>query len=253
MALEIEILPLRADNYAYLLVSEGEAAVVDPGDAGPVLRRLAQLDVALTAVLLTHHHLDHVAGWEQVRRRGGDGCRVVGPRDSRLPMVDTPMGDGDRLRLGSETLCALAVPGHTRSHIAFHAGACAAVWTGDTLFAGGCGRVLEGTAAEMWASLQRLRALPDDTRIYCGHEYTADNLEFAASLLPHDPAVARRLEEVKALVSAGQPAVPSLLAEEKRSNPFLRADSEALAMAAGLPGADGARVFEAIRRRKDAW
>lgn len=249
--------PILSDNYAWVLTAEGgdRAVVVDPGQAGPVEEHLRARGLHLAAVLITHHHADHVAGvadlvatWE---------CPVYGPRSAALDFVDRPVADGDRIELGSPEirLDVLAVPGHTLDHLAYPGPG--AVLCGDTLFAGGCGRVFEGTPEMMQASLDRLAELPDDTAVLCAHEYTESNLRFAAAVEPENQAIARRLEVVQAIRRHGRPTVPSTLLEERATNPFLRTRApavvDAAASRAGRPVEPGPETFAVIRAWKDGF
>jgi hydroxyacylglutathione hydrolase len=252
---EVVALPAFADNYIWVLRRGGCAAVVDPGDAGPVLAYLREQGLRLVALLATHHHGDHVGGNEDLLRR--HPAPVYGPRDPRIPSVDRPVGDGDRVslpELGLE-LRVLEVPGHTRSHIAYLGGG--ALYCGDTLFACGCGRLFEGTAAQMHASLQRLAALPPETRVYCAHEYTLANIRFALAADPDNAALRARDAATRALRAAGRPTVPSTIAEERATNPFLRCQEAALAAAAGRQAgrrlADPEAVFAALREWKNGF
>lgn len=248
--MHVDILSAVGDNYIYLISDAGCAAVVDPTAAAPPLAKTGELNLALELVLLTHHHFDHTGGSRELKRAG---CTVVGPDDSRISPLDRPVKESDVVSLGDCKLQVISVPGHTSSHVAYYSAEHGVIFTGDTLFAAGCGRVFECTAAEMWNSLQRIRALPDETLVYCGHEYTLENLEFAANLEPNNPDVRKRLEEVRKKCRQGLPAVPSTLALEKATNPFLRVDTEAMRKAAGLPRGPAEDVFAEIRLRKDRW
>ena len=245
------ILPSLADNYIYLLADAREAVVVDPGDAAPVLAQLRTSGLRLRAILLTHRHADHTAGAGELRRATGGA--VVGPAECAACEQDRTVADGETVAFGSHTMRVLAVPGHTLGHVAYYSETARGVWTGDTLFVGGCGRVLEGTPAQMWRSLCRLRALPPDTRVYCGHDYTLDNLDFAAGILPRDPDIRARLDEIRKLEKEGRPTVPSAIGVEQRTNVFLRADDDLVRHALGLNDPDPVAVFAELRRRKDAW
>lgn len=245
------ILPALSDNYIHLLVDAGEAVVVDPGVARPVLAQLQTLGLRLRAALLTHHHADHTAGADELRH--ATGCSVVGPAECGACQLDRTVADGETIACGEYSLRVLAVPGHTRGHVAYYCETAAGVWTGDTLFQGGCGRLLEGSAGQMWQSLCRLRALPPETRIYCGHDYALDNLEFAVSLLPDDPALLARLAEIRQQEQSGRPMVPSTIGAEQRTNLFLRADDAQVRHALALSTHDPAAIFAELRRRKDAW
>ncbi|WP_145002893.1 hydroxyacylglutathione hydrolase [Pseudomonas oryzihabitans] len=221
-----DILPLPAfnDNYIWLLkdAATRQAVVVDPGDAAPVLAWLdAHPDWRLTDILITHHHNDHTGGIAALKQRSG--ARVTAPADERIAGVDLALQDGDRLEVLGATFEVLRVPGHTAGHIAYYlAGEHPLLFSGDTLFSAGCGRLFEGTPSQMLASLQRLASLPDATAIYCGHEYTQSNLRFAQAVEPANPAVQAALEETRRLREANRPTLPTTLARERTFNPFLR-------------------------------
>lgn len=253
--MEIERLPCRTDNYVWLLHEPrtGSVAVVDPADAEPVAERLAARGETLDFILNTHHHGDHVGGNLALKARYG--CTVVGPRAdaARIPGIDIALGEGDRFAFGAEEARIFDVPGHTRGHIAFWFEGAGALFCGDTLFALGCGRLFEGSPAQMWDSLSKLRALPDATQVYCAHEYTQSNARFALTADPANAALKARAASVDAARAKGEATVPSLLGEEKRTNPFLRADDPGLARAAGLAGAAPADVFAAVRAAKDRF
>ena len=253
----IEQVPVLNDNYAHLLhdPGSGATAVVDPGAAAPVLERLARTGWRLDRVLLTHHHGDHCGGVPELTAR--TGCAVVGAaRDAqRVPGgLTDEVGEGDTLLLGGVGLVVLATPGHTDGHLSFWFPESQAVFCGDCLFSLGCGRLFEGSPAQMWASLAKLRDLPGDTRVYCGHEYTAANGRFARLVERDNPALLDRLAEVEALRGRGASTVPSTIAGERAANPFLRADQPSVARAVGLPpGAPPDRVLGELRRRKDVF
>ena len=253
MSLEIRLVPLLTDNYAYLLhdAASGEAAVVDPSEAGPVLAMLKETGWRLTHILNTHHHHDHIGGNAALQQ--ATGAHLAGPeRDRhRIPGLQTGLGEGDTYRVGTRVLRALEVPGHTSGHIALVFDEDQAVFCGDTLFALGCGRLFEGTPAQMWDSLKTLRALPEATRVYCGHEYTQSNARFAVTVEPGNSDLAARVEKIAKLRAAGQPTIPSTIDLENRTNPFLRADRPALQEAQGGAGRDPVEIFAEIRRRKD--
>ena len=252
-ALEIIGLPAFEDNYIWLLRRGGTVAVVDPGDAAPVLGYLAATGTRLCAVLATHHHGDHVGGIDAIVAH--HAVPVYGPAAEDIDGVDHPLADGDRFGLTDLGIDfeVLAVPGHTRGHIAYYRRGM--LFCGDTLFGAGCGRLFEGTAAQMHASLARIKALPADTQIYCAHEYTQANLRFAAAVEPGNAATRSRIEATARLRNQGQPTVPSTLDLELATNPFLRWDAPAVAAAAqhrlGRPAADPVEVFAAIREWKN--
>ncbi|HWA39101.1 MAG TPA: hydroxyacylglutathione hydrolase [Burkholderiales bacterium] len=251
----LEIVPVAAfkDNYVWTLRRGKAAAVVDPGDAGPVLEFLSREKLELSAILATHHHADHVGGIAELRRHRD--VPVYGPRGEPIPTLTHPVSEGDTVTLPAlgVSFSVLDIPGHTRAHIAYYGAG--ALFCGDTLFACGCGRLFEGTAEQMHASLAKLRALPDETRVYCGHEYTLANIGFARSVEPGNESLAQRERQARQLREAGRPTLPSTLGEEKATNPFLRWDEPAVVASAnkylGARIADPVRVFAAIRDWKN--
>jgi hydroxyacylglutathione hydrolase len=253
--LEIHQIPVLQDNYVYLAhdAAGGATAVVDPAVAAPVLEALDEKGWRLTHILNTHHHGDHVGGNMEIKAR--TGCTIVGPGPdaARIPGIDVEVGDGDSFTLGEAQAQVFFVPGHTRGHIAYWFPESAALFCGDTLFALGCGRLFEGTPEQMWSSLSRLRELPAETRVYCAHEYTQANARFALSVEPGNPELQARADDIDRLRAQGIPTVPSTLAEERATNPFLRPDSENLQQTVGLPGGDPVAVFAETRRRKDVF
>ncbi len=248
-------IPALADNYIWLLHDDhGSALVVDPGEAPPVERVLAEQGLCLHAVLLTHHHPDHVAGAAELAR--AHGVPVYAPHDERIGSATNRLADGDVLELAAPAARfeVIAVPGHTTSHVAY-AGE-GVLLAGDTLFSLGCGRLFEGSPAQMLASLDRLARLPGDLALCCGHEYTEANGRFAAGVEPDNPALAARLAQVAQLRAQGRPSVPVPLASELACNPFLRVDSDAvIAWSQDHGGGGGGRVtrFAALRAAKDGF
>lgn len=253
--LQIEILPALDDNYIYLIhdTVSGASAVIDPAEAKPVLALLQAKGWRLDYVLNTHHHWDHVGG--NLELHGKTGCRIAGAQadHDRIPGLDTPLAEGDSLVLGAIVIRVLEIHGHTRGHLAYWLPDTQWLFCGDTLFGLGCGRLFEGNAVQMWASLRKLAALPSDTQVYCSHEYTEANGRFALTVEPGNPALAERLQRVAELRSQGQPSVPSSLAEELATNPFLRPYSAEIRAGLGLEQASDSQVFAELRRRKDQF
>ncbi|MQP67740.1 hydroxyacylglutathione hydrolase [Niveispirillum sp. SYP-B3756] len=250
---EIHVIPVLNDNYVHLWhdAAAGVTAIVDPGEAGPVQAFLEERGWHLTHILNTHHHGDHIGG--NAGLMAWSHATLIGPRAEidRIPDMAETYSEGDRFTLGSQTVTVFDTPGHTRGHVAFYLEPAGLLFSGDTLFSLGCGRLFEGTPAQMWHSLLKLRALPDDTMVHCGHEYTSSNLRFALSIDPDNPSLALMADQVARARAANRPTVPSRLGLEKAANPFLRADDAALAAAIGLAGADPVAVFAEIRQRKD--
>jgi len=255
MPLDIITVPCLRDNYAYLLrdTATGRVGLIDAPEAGPIEAALAELDLGLDLILVTHHHNDHIAGVEQLRARFG--ARVAGAASDghRLPALDHALAEGDTLDLGESAAYVIAVPGHTLGHVAYHFRNAQALFSADSLMVMGCGRLFEGTAELMWESLGKLAALPDATAVYSGHEYAETNMRFASALGPETPALAERAAEIAALRRAGQPTVPAPLSLERRTNPFLRAGELEMKRHLGLEDAADAAVFAEIRRRKDRF
>ncbi len=255
--MDLIALPAFADNYFWMLHDGQRAIVVDPGDAGPVHAALDAHRLALAAILVTHHHADHVGGVDALRTRL-DGP-VYGPRREPIPTPDTPLDDGDHIEVLGLGFEVIDVPGHTAGHIAYHhAGVLqpGVLFCGDTLFSAGCGRLFEGTPAQMHASLQRLAVLPGDTRVCCAHEYTLANLRFARAVEPGNATVAEHLAHCEALRAEGGFTLPSSIAQERRINPFLRCTEPAVVASAlqrGATGADPVPVFAAIRQWKNEF
>ncbi len=255
MPLQIVTVPCLSDNYAYLMHDDatGATALVDAPEVDPIEAALAERGWRLTDILITHHHNDHIDGVDALR--AAHGARVIGAaRDvHRLPALDLAVADAETFTVCGTRVTALDVSGHTVGHIAFHVPDANAVFTADSLMALGCGRLFEGTAPQMWVSLSKLAALPDGTDVYSGHEYTAANARFALTIEPDNAALKARAEAVAQARAKGLPTVPSTLAEEKATNPFLRAALPALKDSLGMSGAADEDVFAAIRGRKDRF
>lgn len=257
--MQITPLPAFHDNYIWVIQDNaGNALVVDPGDANPVIAHLEAHALKLRGLLITHHHPDHVGGVQALHDHYG--MPVYGPSGETIPCMTHPLDDGDRLQLDAPALAfdVLHVPGHTLGHIAFYTSQLSppALFCGDTLFIAGCGRLFEGTPAQMLASLDRLATLPDDTRVCCAHEYTLSNLAFARAVTPDDPAVLARSGACETLRQAGKPTVPGSIGEEKRSNPFLRSADPAIKIGlerAGHPADDRLTAFTSLRTWKDEF
>ncbi len=250
----VQAIPAFQDNYFWLLARDGFGVVVDPGDAAPVQAALERQQLRLSAILITHHHADHIGGLAALRAAWPD-VHVAGPDDSRIP-ADRRVAEGmqvDLERWGLGTFDVLEVPGHTRSHIAYYGGG--DLYCGDTLFVCGCGRLFEGTPQQMHASLSKLRALPDETRVFCAHEYTLDNMEFALWVEPDNEALKAFQKQAQEARAAQMPTVPSTLGMEKQCNPFLRFDQPQVVAAAqrrlGRIALAEHEVFGEIRRWKD--
>ena len=255
--MELIALPAFTDNYIWMLHDGTDAVVVDPGEAAPVLSALDERHLALAGILVTHHHGDHVGGVDELRSRLKGA--VHGPKRERIPEPFVAVADGDVVDVLGLRFEVIEVPGHTAGHVAyFHAGRDGApiLFCGDTLFSGGCGRLFEGTAAQMHASLGRLAALPGETRVCCAHEYTLANLKFARAVEPGNAALARYSADCEATRTAGRPTLPSTIAVERAINPFLRcvqAEVTASARAQGARSPEGTEVFATLRRWKNEF
>jgi hydroxyacylglutathione hydrolase len=255
MPLQIVTVPCRTDNYAYLLRdgATGKVGLVDAPEAGPIEAALAEHGWSLDIILITHHHDDHIAGVEALR--GKFSAEVIGAEADRhrLPRLDRAVKEGDTVALGESQATVIDVSGHTVGHVAYHFTEAGAVFTADSLMAMGCGRIFEGTAPMMWASLGKLAALPDETLVYSGHEYAAGNARFAVALDGDDAAFRARAAAIQAARANGRPTVPVKLSEELASNPFLRAVDPMLKARIGMADAPDVEVFAEIRRRKDSF
>ncbi len=237
--LNVTIIPILSDNYCYLLENAGKIGIVDPGEAAPVIDYLEMHSLTPDVILNTHHHADHIAGNRDIMDRYD--CTLVGPASetARIPGMTHKLQEGDHYEFGDETFRVMETPGHTKGHICLYGEKSQILFCGDTLFSLGCGRLFEGDAATMWNSLQKLSALPDDTLIYCGHEYTLANGEFCLSEDPDNADLQNRMEEVKSLRNEGKPTLPVSLEMEKKTNIFLRAES--------------AEDFKKLRELKDSF
>jgi len=243
---------LCGDNYVYLLSgNDGQCAAIDPGTAGPVLAAIEKQKLKLTHILLTHHHADHIGGAESLKAK--TRCQVIGPDSQRIAGLDETVKDNQVLNLGGLFIRVLATPGHTRTGVCYvlesAAGQPAAVFTGDTLFIGGCGRLIEGSAMQMYQSLQKLAALPDDTAVYPGHDYTLENYRFALTVEPDNAIVQKCLSELEEKGSLS--AVPSSIGLEKQINPFLRTQSRSIRNTLKMFDAQDWEVYAELRKRKD--
>lgn len=253
--LDVQLVPCLRDNYAYLIRDgdEGICAVVDPSEAAPVQAALAARSWRLTHVLNTHHHPDHTGG--NARLKQEFGVEVIGPAKdrARIPALDVGVDETTPFALGSHRARVLEIPAHTRAHIAFTFDGDGAVFTGDTLFAMGCGRLFEGTPEMMWNSLSKLMTLPDSMRVYCGHEYTLNNGRFALTLEPDNEALKSRMRDVENCRAEGAPTIPSTIGLEKKTNPFLRPDSPEIRRRLNMDSANDVDVFAEMRARKDRF
>jgi len=255
MPLDLVTIPCLTDNYAFLIhdPASGETAVIDVPDAAPVLAALRQRGWTLSQILITHHHSDHIQGVADLRAATGATVAGNAADAHRLPPLDLALHPGQTVQVGGETGSVIDVPGHTIGHIAYSFPEAGLVFTADSLMACGCGRLFEGTAAQMWDSLSALARLPPETLVCSGHEYTASNARFALSLEPDNVALISRNAAIAAARQNGQPTVPSRLSEELATNPFLRAHLPGIKAGLGLAEASDAAVFAEIRARKDRF
>lgn len=253
MGLIVDVFSARSDNFGYLVhdTATGRTAAIDAPEAGAIKTALLHRGWTLTDIFITHHHIDHVEAIPELKAEFG--TRVVGPRAEadKIADLDVLVAGGETVSLGETTFDIYDTPGHTLGHIVFHDQAGKHLFSADALFSLGVGRMFEGTPGPMWAGVKFLRSLPDDTLVYCGHEYTASNAKFALSIDPDNAALQKRAAEVAQLRIAGRPTIPFPLGEDKAANPFLRADDPVLARHFALEGADPVDVFAAIRKAKD--
>ncbi|NNK16018.1 MAG: hydroxyacylglutathione hydrolase [Sulfitobacter sp.] len=253
MPFDLITIPCLSDNYAFLLRDDesGEVAVIDVPEAGPIKAALTERGWTLSQVWLTHHHWDHVDGLADLLAE--HPAKVVGAKadEHRLPALDLAVAEGDKVTLGNLEAEIYDVSGHTVGHIAYYVPGAKACFTADSLMALGCGRLFEGTAVQMWASMQKLMALPEDTTICSGHEYTASNAKFALTVDPENTALISRSNDIDAARKKGMPTVPSTLSTELATNPFLRPADPGIRAQLGMPTAPDADVFAEIRKRKD--
>src|SRR5664279_2523653 len=255
MPAETRLFLCLKDNYGVLLhdPESGATASIDAPEAGPIEAALEATGWNLTDILVTHHHADHTNGIKALKEKYK--CRVVAPtaEADTIPAVDETVREGDKVKVGTLSANVIETPGHTLGHIAYWFHADSVAFVGDTLFSIGCGRVIEGTPGMMWRSLCKLRDLPDDTKIYCGHEYTAANIKFARTIEPNNAALAARETQAKEQIAKGEPTIPVTIGAEKQENPFLRADIAEVAAGIGMSDKQPAQVFAEIRARKNKF
>lgn len=255
MAAETRLFLCLQDNYGVLLhdPATGATASIDAPDADAVERALKATGWNLTDILVTHHHADHTDGIKALKDKYK--CRVVAPAGeaAKIPAVDETIREGETVKVGTLPANVIETPGHTLGHIAYWFHHDRLAFVGDTLFSIGCGRVIEGTPSQMWDSLKKLRDLPNDTAVYCGHEYTASNIKFALTIDPENPVLNARAAEVEQQLARGEPTIPVTIGDEKLANPFLRADAADLAANIGMAGKPPAEVFADIRTRKNKF
>ncbi|MFZ1989473.1 MAG: hydroxyacylglutathione hydrolase [Alphaproteobacteria bacterium] len=254
MPLEIHQFPCLKDNYGYLIHdrASGQTAAVDTPDAARILDEAGKKGWRITHILNTHHHFDHAGGNLAIKEK--TGCTIIGPRAeaAKIPGIDVSVGEGDRVEVGSSVARVFDVPGHTSGHIAYWFESDKVAFVGDTLFALGCGRLFEGTAQQMWSSLSKLAGLPGETKVYCAHEYTQSNARFALTVEPHNSALIERAKRIDEARAKGEWTVPSTIALELQTNPFLRAASTDLQSTIGVSG-DPVKVFARTRALKDEF
>jgi hydroxyacylglutathione hydrolase len=255
MPADVSLFLCLKDNYGVLLhdPETGATAAIDAPDSAPVEAALKAKGWKLTDLLVTHHHADHTDGIPALKQK--HGCRVVAPQEvtAKYSFVDETVREGDKVKVGNLTGNVIDTPGHTAGHISYWFHNDSLAFVGDTLFSIGCGRVIEGTPEMMWDSLKKLRDLPDDTEIYCGHEYTLANIKFALTIEPNNGALQARAREAEQEIARKLPTIPTMLGDEKKENPFLRADIADVAAGIGMSGQPAAKVFAEIRERKNRF
>ncbi len=255
MPIEIRQFPCLSDNYGYLIHdrASGAAAAIDTPDVEAINRELEAAGWRLTHILNTHHHFDHAGGNLALKEKWN--CEIIGPKGeaARIPGIDRTAGEGDIIALGETKARVIDTPGHTAGHIIYHFGDDGAAFVGDTIFAMGCGRLFEGTAEQMWSSLSKIAAMPPETKLYCAHEYTQANAKFALSVDPNNDDLKDRALQIDRLRAQNLPTVPTTLALELATNPFLRAENPQLKESLRMTGADAVDVFAETRRRKDSF
>jgi hydroxyacylglutathione hydrolase len=250
VSFEIGAIPIGADNYSYLIISNYEAAIIDATGAEPVLEALAYRKCILKYILSTHHHTDHTGGNRKVKKE--TGCLVAGG-DARINEIDLIVNDNDELRVGNCTIRIISVPGHTRKQVAFFIEQEKVLFTGDTLFGAGCGRIFECGPEQLYNSLEKIAQFPEDTQIYFGHEYTLENCRFALTVEPDNQDLVNRMESVDQLLKRGAFSTPSTLLQEKKTNPFLRTHSKTIQQNLQMVGRSPIAIFTELRKRKDRF
>jgi hydroxyacylglutathione hydrolase len=253
--LQVKMFPCLSDNYGFLVhdPESGETATIDTPDAEEILRQAELAGWRITQIWNTHHHPDHAGGNKAVKL--ATDCTVVAPEADRhrIPEVDVGVKEGDEVKLGAHVATVRETPGHTTGHVVYHFAGDGIAFVGDTLFALGCGRLFEGSPEDMWSSLKKLLDMPDDTTVYCAHEYTQANARFALTVDPDNPDLLARADRVDAARAKGEPTVPTTIGLERKTNPFLRPDSEGIRKTLEMADADDVDVFAEVRRRKDAF
>ena len=246
-SIKIHVIPALKDNYVYVLQWTNQAIVIDPAEPGPVLDLVGSEELDVKAILITHHHEDHTAGVEAIKSK--TDCNVIGPSDVNIDHVDQVVSDGEEIILGPLLIQVMTTPGHTLDHISYYLPDFKVLFCGDTIFAAGCGKIFEGTPKQLFESLQKLAKLPSDTSIFCGHEYTLNNLKFAASVEPDNEEVRDRIAQVE----RDGFGVPTQLDLEFKTNPFFRTNSPEIRKTLGLEEADACEVFTTLRAKKDSF